>query len=865
MDSKWRLPDEDKDFEDLCCLIAQEKYRDPDAQKYGRRGQKQFGVDILTVDRTHTPPQKVAIQCKFKEDPHLFSVTKAKNEIQKELEAAFKGQQTFGKFVYASNIKNDTHLQDFADELAQEHGIDVVVWSDADIKLAIDASDKLSKIYTVGQSITENHFHQYGEVKIQQKLNTSPVNPSVFIGRDDELGEIYNDLHQTDNLLLLVNGEGGIGKTTLASAYYHRYGHHYQHLAWVYADDGIADALLTLEYSLKIKPDPQMDRDQRLQHLLDELANLKPNCLLIVDNANALDELENNYAALGRLSNFHILITSRVSEFADVRRHAVGQLSEGDAKTLFCRHYPGHDSNEDGLLTAVFVAVGYNTLVIELLAKNLKKLNLFNTRYSLGQLLKDLDDKGLTQLSQTKSVETVYGSQGHGLRKEKPESVIAAMYQTAELSEVEQQLIAVFSVLPAAPIEYRHVETLLIEFEELDDSLDALRQLGWLDFNGEDKTFKCSPVVQQVVRGQSVDYGYQLLLIDQLIHLLDYEKDTGHLPNSEYQDAALYAHFAEYFLKWVVKPSYGTSVLFERTGRYNETIGDLNKPLVFYQIFSQTTNELLKRDPKNQEYKNDLAISYEKQGDIYSAKGDLDRALEYYLKNAKLSKQLHLGYPKNIEFKNGLAICYSKLGNINSTKGDLEQALGFYELYAELQGQLLQDNPQNIEFKNGLGISYSKLGDTYSTINDLEKALEFYEQFSTLFEQLNKSYPQHSGFKNGLSVSYSKIGKTFSAKGDYDKAFRCCAKFAGLQKQLHQDYPQHIGFKNGLAMSLTHLGANDLIQGNNKPRAKGYFEQAQKIWQEINRDCPGYAEYQRSLEGVTTILAIWKINNQPKN
>jgi len=36
-------------------------------------------------------------------------------------------------------------------------------------------------------------------------------------------------------LLLLVNGEGGIGKTTFASRYYHQYADEYAHVGWVFA------------------------------------------------------------------------------------------------------------------------------------------------------------------------------------------------------------------------------------------------------------------------------------------------------------------------------------------------------------------------------------------------------------------------------------------------------------------------------------------------------------------------------------------------------------------------------------------------------------------------------------------------------
>ena len=41
----------DKEFEELCCLIAQYKYGDFDAQQYGRRGQKQWGVDIRATNK----------------------------------------------------------------------------------------------------------------------------------------------------------------------------------------------------------------------------------------------------------------------------------------------------------------------------------------------------------------------------------------------------------------------------------------------------------------------------------------------------------------------------------------------------------------------------------------------------------------------------------------------------------------------------------------------------------------------------------------------------------------------------------------------------------------------------------------------
>lgn len=140
-------------------------------------------------------------------------------------------RQSFDRFVYTSNIKNDTHLQDFANTLTEQHCIEVIVWSIDDINLAIETSDTLRKTYTVSNTGAAN--------PTPQKFNTPPVNPTVFIGRENELTAIH--------------------------------------------------------------------------------------------------------AALCRLSNFHILVTSRVSKFADAKRHKVAQLNESDAKELFCRDYFGHN------------------------------------------------------------------------------------------------------------------------------------------------------------------------------------------------------------------------------------------------------------------------------------------------------------------------------------------------------------------------------------------------------------------------------------------------------------------------------------------------------------------------------------------
>ena len=141
----------------------------------------------------------------------------------------------------------------------------------------------------------------YGEKKIDKVLGNPPFFPEVFIGRDDDLIQVHDKLFKGENLLLLINGEGGIGKTTFASRYYHAYQEEYVHIGWVFAQESLRDALLTLAYPLRVSFDDGMASEERLKRLLGAMAQLDKPCLLIIDNANRLKDIESHYVALRHL------------------------------------------------------------------------------------------------------------------------------------------------------------------------------------------------------------------------------------------------------------------------------------------------------------------------------------------------------------------------------------------------------------------------------------------------------------------------------------------------------------------------------------------------------------------------------------
>ena len=551
-------------------------------------------------------------------------------------------------------------------------------------------------------SVLNNAVFNYGDKKISKYIGVMPVIPEVFIGRDEDIRGVHDRLFYGNNMLLLVNGEGGIGKTTLAAKYFERYIDDYTHLAWVFAERNLRDALLTLAEPLKITFDQTLSDEERLEKMLLEMAGLKKPCLLVIDNANDLPDLTTHYHELRKCPNFHILLTTRITEFSHARTYRVGHLDEPTAMELFSTHYPGHNPAEDDLLKGILRAIGYNTLVIELLAKSLRSVNRFRTGYSLEQMLGDLQHSGLFGLSRSETVLMGYNPGSFEFKEEKPEKIIAAMYDLAQLEQGEEQLLCIFSVLPAEPVAFAALEELQPGNKELERWLGSLVQKGWIEYDSTTNNFKCSPVVQAVSRRQVGERLYEQceLLVDTLVEKLDYDTGTGHWQNTDYKRASLYVRYAENIIGFIDNTHYEKVILLDRVGNFHNTIGNLDKALTFFEERSRLGKELYEAYPQNVSFKYGLAISYSKLGSTHSALGNLDKALTFFEKDTQLTEELYEAYPQNVSFKYGLAISYAKLGIFSRDhRNDMEAACSWFAQAEALWAELVNRFPAYAEFQ----------------------------------------------------------------------------------------------------------------------------------------------------------------------
>ncbi len=140
---RWPPPNDSKAFESLCLDLWREIWLDSNAQKNGRSGQSQSGVDVFGQNEKGW----AGVQCKQKDGLLWSEVTR--EELEKEVEAAKKFTPKLASFILATTGPRDAKVQKRARELDDEHKqqdlFSVSVWAWEDVWHGLSARPDLLK------------------------------------------------------------------------------------------------------------------------------------------------------------------------------------------------------------------------------------------------------------------------------------------------------------------------------------------------------------------------------------------------------------------------------------------------------------------------------------------------------------------------------------------------------------------------------------------------------------------------------------------------------------------------------------------------------------------------------------------------
>jgi hypothetical protein len=146
------------EFEDIVWEIYTRRWPDSHAQRYGRSGQAQNGIDIYGQEN-HSG-NYIAVQCKRYEDKKLNSQT-----IQAEITKAEGFSSPISKYLIATTTSRDTKIQDFIRllnkkrKLENKFTVHVSFWEDICSYLAEQTNyDLLKKYYSEWGRIFTDHL-----------------------------------------------------------------------------------------------------------------------------------------------------------------------------------------------------------------------------------------------------------------------------------------------------------------------------------------------------------------------------------------------------------------------------------------------------------------------------------------------------------------------------------------------------------------------------------------------------------------------------------------------------------------------------------------------------------------------------------
>jgi tetratricopeptide (TPR) repeat protein len=111
---RFPIPTNDDDFEKLCLHLLRHHWSRPGLEIFGKRGERQFGIDILDVGG-QTPVY--AAQCKLREEHKSL----APSEIQAEVDEAKKFTPPLGKYAILTTAKISALSQRRVREINQSH------------------------------------------------------------------------------------------------------------------------------------------------------------------------------------------------------------------------------------------------------------------------------------------------------------------------------------------------------------------------------------------------------------------------------------------------------------------------------------------------------------------------------------------------------------------------------------------------------------------------------------------------------------------------------------------------------------------------------------------------------------------------
>jgi tetratricopeptide (TPR) repeat protein len=635
---------------------------------------------------------------------------------------------------------------------------------------------------------------------LRKKMENSPSEtkivtylPNIDIekikGRHLEIEKIHKSIVENGKVTI-VNGFGGIGKTSLAQLYSKLYYHEYDYFFWVEFPNltdnssskeifmsGIATNFLILSF-LGISTDHKIPLENQFQLVLNRISQLPGRKLLVLDNVpNTIREFS---LLIPTSSDFNVLGTSR-SLIEDFTNLTIDILKEVDAVDLFYSFYTLE--TDDALVLQILKSFGFHTLAIELISKFAIKRKL-----TLDMLYQIISTEGVNTSLEAKVTTT------HDKNREPktPFNYLLEIFDVSNLSCGQISLLRNLSVIGSIHLSFNQLENLLndeSESNELFHNLTDLHKLGWI-IKLNDQYYIHQLICEVLCFKLKPTFEQCKIVVDRV--LLYIEKSSNefsiHLQKP-------YVEIAEQISSIIPLPKNISSQYKIFIARHYGFSGNYDKYNVWY-----CNSKIEDLDTEIKKY------SLINHGNILLSQGKSTEAIDVL----EQCKTVFEDERTLAQINATIALAYSELGNFIKANKLFESA------YKVLENDSDLSKSEFAVFVN----NYSKI---LNGLGNYNKALELSIKALKLREELlEDNHPL-------LAQSYNNIGVDYEYLGQFDKALQFHSKALQIRKNFGEEN------NADLAESFHNL-ASLYFQRREFSKSKDYFERAVVIREKVYPD-----------------------------
>jgi tetratricopeptide (TPR) repeat protein len=604
-----------------------------------------------------------------------------------------------------------------------------------------------------------------------------PPRIASFTGRADELDRLDAILMHDKPAAVIqavgrvaVQGMGGVGKTSLAIEYAHRYRKLYAGVCWCPAETrtGLLCALAALAVTLGAATADEPDVQKAAKAALRRLDEQRATWLLVYDNVASPDEI----ADLLPSSGARVLITSRFSDWGGIADEVPLDVLPPEQATAFLQSRTGR-SDPQGARTLAD-ALGYLPLALDHAAAYCKRTQMHFADYA----------------SKASSlINAAPRSSGY------PRSVAAtfdlAIAEAVAQCQAAETLMAYLAQCAPERIPMTLVDSGVDDEAERQQALAALAEVSLVKHDPfEDGTpaVIVHRLVQMVARGRSQAKGMTEGLVARMIASLaaSYPRGDAYIsPQSWPLCAQLTPHLlarrdacpddASMLATW---PDLLTraGIYFRGRAVYSRATGLISDALAIRE------KALGPEHPDTAESVSNLAALHALRGDLAGARPLYERALTI------CEKALGPEHPYTAMNMNNLA-------GLRALQGDFASARPLYErALAIREKELGAEHPETAINLNNFAVVLANQGDFAGARSLYERALAIYEKVR------GPEHPETAMSVNNLAGLLARQNDFAGARPLYERAL------AIREKALGPEHPDTAESVSDIAILLTNQG-----------------------------------------------------------